>query len=135
FRLARLAGGKSALRRELGAVHLERLVMVGEAKHGSVAQRHAPAIAERSDVPAQMRLEFGAGHSRISISGMVGICPALNAAIPVDRCSMSNRTGTPNSKPAATATPPPGAAAHGTRPAAAPTERPLPAACPPPPRA
>ena len=111
----------AAARPKDGAVEDDVLVMVGEAERHAVAPAHPPAAAElrRPAVEPRLQLRIDRAHqTRTSTTGIDGISPAANPARLALIRSVSNRTGTSNSKPAVTSAPAAGAAARCTCPVA-----------------
>ena len=101
------------------AVEDDILVVVGEAERDAVAPAHQPAAAElrRPAVEPRLQLRIDRAHqTRTSTTGIDGISPAANPARLALIRSVSNRTGTSNSKPAVTGAPAAGAAARCTCP-------------------
>ena len=97
------------------AVEGEVAVVIGEAELRAVPPPHPPAAAEprRAAVEPRLQLRIDRAHqTRTSTTGIDGISPAANPARLALIRSVSNRTGTSNSKPAVTTAPAAGAASE-----------------------
>ncbi len=78
-------------------------VVIGEPVASAVAPTQRPATADAGVAGRKVIQKIRRAHTRTSTTGTDGASPARNASIEAMIRSVSNRTGTSNSKPAVTA--------------------------------
>jgi len=92
---------------EAGIGEGEVVVMLGKTEDDAIPPHHSPGMAKCRRVAIEMHRQrwVDGSHGTISVSGIVGIRPALKADRLTSIRPVAKRTGTSNSKPAVMAAP------------------------------